>query len=118
MVCRRICRTVCTTDHLSVHALVPELNEWVYDSQLDNNPREFVTNNTLYQERHPAQYLRGVGADTLGQEVAPLNITCTPSPDGQPNVIALDCRQLLGGKPLLLCSQIYGPDGPVRSGLL
>ena len=77
VVCRRVCRTVCTTDHLSVHELIAELNDWRFDPDIDTNPREFVANATLYQERHPAQYLRGVGSDTLGQEVVPLNITCT-----------------------------------------
>ena len=64
--CLRVCRTVCTTEHLDVHALIPELNDWTYDSTIDNNPREFVANGSLWQERSPAQYLRGASGDTLG----------------------------------------------------
>lgn len=75
--CLRVCRTVCKTEHLDVHALIPELNDWRYDSTIDNNPREFVANGSLWQERSPAQYLRGASSDTLGQERIPLNITCT-----------------------------------------
>ena len=77
VVCKRICQTVCSTDHLSVHSLLPELNDWEYDRTIDNNPREFVDNGTLYQERSPAQYLRGATPDYLGQERSAINVTCT-----------------------------------------
>ena len=77
VVCTRVCQTVCSTRHLSVHSIVGELNDWTYDSAVDNNPREFIENGTVFQERRPAQYLRGTSGDTLGQEVEPLNLTCT-----------------------------------------
>ena len=98
--CRRVCRTVCTTDHLSVHHLFAELNDWVYDDTIDNNPREFIANGTLFQERAPAQYLRGASGSTLGQEIVPLNITCT-----MPTLNAERHELVMGAPPANLTNQ-------------
>ena len=48
--CRGVCETVCTYVHQHVEALLPQLKLWTYDAAIDNNPREFVENGTLYQE--------------------------------------------------------------------
>jgi len=94
VVCRRVCRTVCAMEHLSVHALVPELNEWVFDATVDNNPREFIANGSHFQERRPAQYLRGASARTAGQERNPLNLTCT-----MPTMTAAVHEAVMGAPP-------------------
>ena len=59
VVCTQVCQTVCVHDHLSMHELFPRLNEWVFDSTVELNPRQFVDNGTLYEERTPKQWMRG-----------------------------------------------------------
>ena len=66
--CKQICETICVHEHLSTSQLVPSLGWWAFDPSIDDNPREFVENGTLYQERRPAQYLRGTTASTAGRE--------------------------------------------------
>lgn len=77
VVCTATCQTICTTRHVSVNELFPSIDAWRYDSAIDDNPRDFEVNGTLYQERQPAQYMRGVTADNFGQEREVLNLTCT-----------------------------------------
>ena len=92
--CRGVCETVCVHEHRSVAHLLPQLDEWAFDAAVDDNPREFVDNGTLYQERRPAQYLRGVSARTAGREREPSNMTCT-----LPTMVARTHADLFGGLP-------------------
>ena len=90
--CRAVCETVCTTNHRSVHELAPHMSAWVFDREIDNNPREFVMNGTLYSENHPAQYLRGNAPSTYGRQREPDNVTCT-----MPTMTETRHRLIFGG---------------------
>ncbi len=92
--CRAVCETVCTTDHRSAYELAPHMSDWVFDPEIDTNPREFVLNGTLYSENFPAQYLRGNTPSTYGREREPGNVTCT-----MPTMSAARHEQLFGALP-------------------
>ena len=77
IVCRAVCETVCQTDHKAADELAPHWSDWAWDAEIDNNPREFVMNGTLYSENRPAQYLRGMVPSTAGREREASNMTCT-----------------------------------------
>ena len=92
--CRAVCETVCITEQRSVHELLPQLDDWRFDPTVDNNPRDYVLNGTLWQERSPAQYMVGAVPRTYGRELLASNMTCT-----MPTLTAEKHTAIFGGLP-------------------
>ena len=77
-----------------MYELLPQLDDWRFDPTVDNNPRDYVLNGTLWQERSPAQYMVGAVPRTYGRELLASNMTCT-----MPTLTAEKHTAIFGGLP-------------------